>query len=428
MNQARLSFLCLLALAGSLPGAAQHAAPGAPAHAPQDHMQRRFDPEKSAASFDNPKRDEWQKPDQVIGVLGLRPGMKVADIGAGTGYFTIRLARHAAAPRVFAVDIESKMLDYIRERASKEGLNNVTAVLAGEGSANLPEAVDLAIIVNTYHHVPKRVEYFAGLLKSLAPNGRVAVIDWKPGASGGPPSHFRFTAQQIQKEMASAGYRVLAEHDFLPNQTFTVFGAIPPMGANAGKVWDEMYSRPDAPLRTGATPVLPAAIEGLRPGKALDFGMGLGRNALFLADQGWEVTGVDLSDEAIRQVSTIARDRGYRLEAIKANLREWDLGKEKWDLIVAANMHSLLVANAERIVTALKPGGLLIVEGFHADVKDATNFKVTVRVPPGHPSNQLPTLFESLRVLRYEDSLAVAERQRGLPPTYSRVQLVAYKE
>ena len=137
---------------------------------------------------------------------------------------------------------------------------------------------------------------------------------------------------------------------------------------------------------------------------------------------------MDLSGEAIRQVSTIARDRGYRLEAIKADLREWDLGNEKWDLIVAANMHSLLVANAERIVTALKPGGLLIVEGFHADVKDATNFKVTVRVPPGHHSNQLPRLFESLRVLRYEDSLAVAERQKGLPPTYSRVQLVAYKE
>jgi SAM-dependent methyltransferase len=228
--------------------------------------------------------------------------------------------------------------------------------------------------------------------------------------------------------MASAGYRVLAEHDFLPNQTFTVFGDIPPMGANAGKVWGEMHRRPDAPLRTGATPVFPAAIEGLRPGKALDFGMGLWRNALFLADRGWEVTGVDLSDEAMQQVSTIARDRGYRLEAIKADSCEWDLGKGRWDLIVAANMHSLLVANAERIVTALKPGGLLIVEGFHADVKGATNFKVTVRVPPGHPSNQLPEPFESLRVLRYEDSLAVAERQKGLPPTDSRVELVAYEE
>jgi len=76
-------------------------------------MQRRFDPEKSAASFDNPIRDELQKPDQVIEVLGLRPRMKVADIGAGAGYFAIRLARHAAAPRVFAVDIEPKLLDCI---------------------------------------------------------------------------------------------------------------------------------------------------------------------------------------------------------------------------------------------------------------------------------------------------------------------------
>lgn len=209
---------------------AQHSGSPAPAHGHQDHMQRRFDPEKSAASFDNPKRDEWQKPEQVIKALGLRPGMKVADIGAGTGYFALRLARNATAPRVFAADIEPKMLEYIRERASKEGLTNVTTVLAAEGSANLPEAVELAIMVNTYHHVPKRVEYFAGLLKSLAPGGRLAIIDWKPGASGGPPAHFRFSAEQIQKEMASAGYRVVAEHDFLPNQTFTVFEPLPPEG------------------------------------------------------------------------------------------------------------------------------------------------------------------------------------------------------
>jgi len=104
------------------------------------------------------------------------------------------------------------------------------------------------------------------------------------------------------------------------------------------------------------------------------------------------------------------------------------LGKGQWYLIVAANMHSLLVDSAQRIIEALKPGGLLVVEGFHADVRTAENFKVTVRVPPGHASNSLVKLFDSLRVLYYQDTLAVADRQKGLPPSYSRVQLVAYKE
>jgi cyclopropane fatty-acyl-phospholipid synthase-like methyltransferase len=390
-------------------------------------MQRRFDPARSQ-SFDDPKRDAWQKPDQVLSVLNLKPGMKVADIGAGTGYLTVRLARHASAPKVFAVDIEPKMLEHIQGRAAKDGLSNVITVQASAKSPNLPEPVDLVILVNTYHHVPARAEYFAGLLQSLMPEGKVAIIDWKPEASGGPPKHFRFTARQIQMEMAKAGFRVLEEHEFLPNQTFQVFGAIPKMRENAGKVWDEMYKRPDAPLRTVPTPALPDAVKGLRPGKALDFGMGLGRNALYLAELGWDVTGVDLSEEAIRQVGDIAKKKQLRLDAIQADLRQWDLGKEKWDLIVAANMHSLLVESAQRVMDALKPGGLLVVEGYHADVREAENFKVRVVIPPGHPTNALPKMFDSLRVLYYQDTLAVADRQKGLPRSYSRVQLVAYKE
>lgn len=427
MATTTLLTLYLLSLAAAV-APAQHAPSPAARHEHPDHMNRRFDPETSAAAFDNPRRDEWQKPAQVIEALGLKPGMMVADIGAGTGYFTVRLAREAAAPLVYAADIEPKMVDYIRKRAENEGLKNIVPVLAAEDSPNLPEAVDLALMVNTYHHVPRRVEYFRALQKSLAPDGRVAIIDWKPGAPSGPPKEFRFTAQQIQKEMADAGYRVLAEHDFLPHQTFLVFGPMPPVNEAAGKVWDEVYRRPDAPFRTGPTPVLPGAIAGLLPGKALDFGMGLGRNAIFLAERGWEVTGVDLSEEALRQVTAVARERGLPIQCVQADLRQWDLGREKWDLIVAANMHTVLVESAERIIAALKPGGLLVAEGFHEDVKDAVNFKPIVRVPPGHPSNQLLKLFGSLRVLRYEDSLAVADRQKGLPPTYSRVQLVAYKE
>src|ERR1700731_3385703 len=114
-----------------------------------DHMEHHFDPKASAKSFDDPARDAWQMPDRVIAALNLKRGQVVADIGAGTGYFSVRLAKSEAGPKVYAVDIEPSMVSYLRERAAKEGLNNVTAVQAAADQANLPEPVDVVLIVNT---------------------------------------------------------------------------------------------------------------------------------------------------------------------------------------------------------------------------------------------------------------------------------------
>jgi len=117
------------------------------AHA--DHMEHHFDPKESAKSFDDPARDTWQLPDRVIAALNLKRGQIVADIGAGTGYFSVRLAKSEAAPKVYAADIEPSMVSYLRERAAKEGLPNVIAVQAAADQPNLPEPVDLVLIVDT---------------------------------------------------------------------------------------------------------------------------------------------------------------------------------------------------------------------------------------------------------------------------------------
>jgi len=186
------------------------------------HMDNHFDPERAAKSFDDPERDGWQKPDRVISALGLRPGDVVADIGAGTGYFAVRLARHAAAPKVYAPDIEAGMVDYLKKRAAKEGLKNITAVQATAASPNLPEPVDLVLIVNTYHHIGEREKYFRRLASSLKSGGRLAIIDFKKGAPGGPPDHFRFTPEEIQAELQRAGFELQARHDFLPRQSFLI--------------------------------------------------------------------------------------------------------------------------------------------------------------------------------------------------------------
>jgi ubiquinone/menaquinone biosynthesis C-methylase UbiE len=187
-----------------------------------DHMARRFDnPDELAKAFDDPARDAWQMPNRVIAALGLKPGAVVADIGAGTGYFSVRLARSAAHPGVFASDIEPAMVEYLKKRAAKEGfhnegLDNIVPVQASAASPNLPEPVDVVLMVDTFHHIGNRVAYFRGLRSSLKPGGRVAIIDFKPDAPEGPPQEFR-------KEMAAAGYRLAAQHDLLPRQRFLIF-------------------------------------------------------------------------------------------------------------------------------------------------------------------------------------------------------------
>jgi ubiquinone/menaquinone biosynthesis C-methylase UbiE len=215
--------VCMTAVASSH----QHTQPaGKPGQAPPPgaHMEHRFDdPERYAKSFDDPARDEWQMPGRVIDTLALAPGQVVADIGAGTGYFTVRLAVAAAHPKVYAVDIEKAMVEYVRQRAAKEGLKQVIAVQGGADRANLPEPVDVVLIVDTYHHIPNRPAYFRELRKAMKPSGRLAIIDFRKGAPSGPPEHFRMTPDQITGELEQAGFRLQAEHDFLPRQHFLVY-------------------------------------------------------------------------------------------------------------------------------------------------------------------------------------------------------------
>jgi cyclopropane fatty-acyl-phospholipid synthase-like methyltransferase len=220
MNSDRLLLLAAMPLFGAaLFGQASGQEMG---HA--DHMEHRFDnPKQLAKSFDDPARDAWQQPDRVIEALGLKRGQTVADVGAGTGYFTIRLAKSEAAPKVYAVDIEPSMVSYVKERAAQDKLSNVVAVQAAADTPNLPETVDLVLIVDTFHHIGGREAYFRRLAKSLKPGGRVAIVDFRPDSPEGPPKEFRFTPEQIKSEMSKAGYTLAAQYDFLSRQHFLIF-------------------------------------------------------------------------------------------------------------------------------------------------------------------------------------------------------------
>lgn len=188
-----------------------------------DHAQHRFrDAAAWSKVFDDPRRDEWQKPHEVIQALGLARDAVVADIGAGTGYFASRLAHMTSGGRVYAVDTEPDMVKHLEQRARQAGLTALRTVQAGADDPRLPEPVDLALLVNVYHHVEQRVAYFGRLRNQLKPGGRVAIIDFRPDSPVGP-RHGRITADAVKREFAAAGYALAQDHGFLPYQYFLVF-------------------------------------------------------------------------------------------------------------------------------------------------------------------------------------------------------------
>lgn len=194
------------------------------ASAQHPHQQHRFDDaEKWARVFDDPERDAWQKPHEVIRALELKPDAVVADIGAGTGYFAVRLAHAVPKGRVYAVDTEPDMVKYLAERAKREKRGNVVAVAGAPDDPRLPEKTDLILLVDVYHHIDRREGYFRRLLGSLKPGGRVAIVDFRLDSPEGPPKAARVAPERVVAEMKDAGYALAARHEFLPNQYFLVF-------------------------------------------------------------------------------------------------------------------------------------------------------------------------------------------------------------
>lgn len=192
-------------------------------HKHHGHHPRFDDPKKWSSSFDDPARDEWQMPDRIVPSLALRPGDAVADVGAGTGYMAVRFARALKDGTVYAVDIEPNMVQHMAERAKAAGIENLRAITGSAASPNLPQPVDLVFLLNVYHHLDKRTDYFKRLRSSLKPGGRVAIVDFRPDAPAGAPKHMRISAERITDEMKAAGYKPAGSFDFLPRQSFLIF-------------------------------------------------------------------------------------------------------------------------------------------------------------------------------------------------------------
>ena len=180
------------------------------------------------AMLEDPSRDAYQKPAEVVAALGLKPGEVVADIGAGSGYFAVRLAR-AVSERgwVFGVDISPEMILHLNRRLRDAGVPNVRTVLSAPDDPLLPDAsVDLFFICDTWHHIDERTKYLGLMKRMLRPGGRIAIVDFhKRPLPLGPPLEMKIAREEVVKEMEAAGLRLSAEHSFLPYQYFLVFAA-----------------------------------------------------------------------------------------------------------------------------------------------------------------------------------------------------------
>ena len=189
---------------------------------PRDHHGNPADLNEYIARLDDPARDEWQRPDVVLAALGIAPTSVVCDVGAGTGYFALRLAKLAA--QVYAVDVEPQLLVLLRDRVASAGLQNVTPVLGLPHDPLVPAAAcDFVLVVNVFHHVPEKAAYLRRLQAALRPGGRVAIIDFhKRELPVGPPVDHKLSREDCLAQVRAAGLHIVTEHESLPYQYFLV--------------------------------------------------------------------------------------------------------------------------------------------------------------------------------------------------------------
>jgi len=185
-------------------------------------------PPENLGLLESPDRDAWQKPDQIMDALGIAEGSRVADIGAGAGWFTIRLARRIGPNGlVYAEDVQPQMLEATRRRVGREGLKNVETIRGTATDPNLPVGtLDAILAVDVYQEVDDRITFLRNLAAALKPNGRIGVVNYKPGQGGpgpAPNEGVRVDSSAVEADARAAGLRVLRREN-LPFQYLIVLG------------------------------------------------------------------------------------------------------------------------------------------------------------------------------------------------------------
>jgi predicted methyltransferase len=176
--------------------------------------------------LEGPDREQWQKPDQIMDALGIADGSTVADLGAGGGWFTAKLARRVGPNGlVYAEDIQPQMLEAIGRRIQRENLVNVRTVLGTPTDPRLPPGIDAVVTVDAYREMEDPVELLKNVGQSLKPQGRVGVVDYNPGGGGpGPAPDERVAPATVIAAASAAGLQLISQDAIPPFQFLLVFG------------------------------------------------------------------------------------------------------------------------------------------------------------------------------------------------------------
>jgi predicted methyltransferase len=187
----------------------------------------RLYPPSDLGLLDAPDRDLWQRPDQIMDAMGIADASVVADIGAGSGWFTIRLARRVGPQGlVYAEDVQKEMIAAISRRVGREGFNNVRPVLGLGNDPHLPAgSLDAVLMVGVYREVEDRVSMLSNLAKALKPQGRLGIVDFRLDGTGpGPDPEERVSPDIVVNDAKKAGLRLIRQEPFLQYQYFLIFG------------------------------------------------------------------------------------------------------------------------------------------------------------------------------------------------------------
>ena len=227
-------------MTGPKPAAAAAAAwmlaAAAAAAAAQNLPHARLFPPEDLGLLEAPDRAIWQKPDEIMDALHIADGATVADVGAGAGWFTVRLARRVGPRgRVYAEDIQRPMLDAINYRVGREGLTNVRTVLGTPEDPKLPDGLDAVLIVDVYAEVANPVSLLSDVARALEPQGRLGIVDFtREGHGPGPPMDLRVDPAAVVRDARDAGLELVSHETFLPYQFLLVFRLGPQPAEPAG--------------------------------------------------------------------------------------------------------------------------------------------------------------------------------------------------
>ena len=176
--------------------------------------------------LEGPDREAWQRPEQIMDALGIGDGSVVADLGAGGGWFTVRLAKRVGPNGVvYAEDIQPQMIEAIQRRVQRERLQNVSAVLGQADHPALPPGqLDAALMVDTFNEVENSQTLLLNIRAALKPGGRLGIVEYRPDGGGpGPSREERIPATAVIRAAEAAGFRLLRQESFLPFQYLLVF-------------------------------------------------------------------------------------------------------------------------------------------------------------------------------------------------------------